>query len=268
MKIDQGRERGREVTMRRKLTRLMLTVATAVSLAVPAGAITFGQLDGNGHPNVGGLIVDDRGELFLICSGTLVTPTVFVTAGHCTTGFDEAWVSFDPQPDPTDVASLHHGMAFTHPQFGAPGSNDPHDVGVVVLDAQVSGITPANLPTANQLGLMSKASLRAATFVTVGYGLARQDKSGGPHSLFDDGQRRVATQSYNTLLKAWLTLSMNPSTGNGGTCFGDSGGPHFLGTTVMAVTNTGDRFCRAQDKTYRLDTPQARSFLSGFVSLP
>jgi trypsin len=254
--------------MSRKLVRVMLAVAIAVAIAVPAGAITFGQLDGNGHPNVGALIVDIDGELFLICSGTLVSPSVFVTAGHCTTGFDEAWVSFDPQPDPTNAAGLHHGMAFTHPQFGAGGNDDPNDVGVVVLDAQATGITPASLPTANQLGLMSKSSLRAATFVTVGYGLARQDKSGGPHSLFDDGQRRVATQSYNSLLKAWLTLSMNPSTGSGGTCFGDSGGPHFLGVTVVAVTNTGDRFCRAQDKTYRLDTPQARSFLSGFVSLP
>jgi secreted trypsin-like serine protease len=67
---------------------------------------------------------------------------------------------------------------------------------------------------------------------------------------------------------------MNPSTGNGGTCFGDSGGPHFLGAgptetrVVVAVTVTGDRYCRATDKTYRLDAPQARSFLDDFVALP
>src|SRR5262249_366919 len=154
------RSRARKgVTMRRKLTRLLLAVAIAVGIAVPAGAITFGQLDGNGHPNVGGLVVDDGGQKFLICSGTLVSPTVFVTAGHCTTGFDEAWVTFDP--DPTNAASLHHGTAYTHPQFASGGANDPNDVGVVVLDDQINGITPASLPTANQLGLMSKSSLRA-----------------------------------------------------------------------------------------------------------
>ena len=38
----------------------------------------------------------------------------------------------------------------------------------------------------------------------------------------------VAVQEALSLNKAWLELSMNPSTGNGGTCFGDSGGPHFL----------------------------------------
>lgn len=67
---------------------------------------------------------------------------------------------------------------------------------------------------------------------------------------------------------------MNPSTGNGGTCYGDSGGPHFLGagssetTTIVSITVTGDRFCRATDKTYRLDTASALSFLSEFVSIP
>jgi hypothetical protein len=57
-------------------------------------------------------------------------------------------------------------------------------------------------------------------------------------------------------------------------CYGDSGGPHFLGgknvanPTIVSVTVTGDRYCRSTDKTYRLDTPNARDFLDGFVTLP
>ena len=68
----------------------------------------------------------------------------------------------------------------------------------------------------------------------------------------------------------WLNLSMNPSTGNGGTCYGDSGGPHFLGTSqvVVAITVTGDAPCRATDVDYRTDTPSARAFLATYVSLP
>jgi hypothetical protein len=63
---------------------------------------------------------------------------------------------------------------------------------------------------------------------------------------------------------------MNPSTGNGGTCYGDSGGPHFLGDsdTVVSLTVTGDAWCRATDVTYRLDTESARAYLSEFVDLP
>jgi len=67
---------------------------------------------------------------------------------------------------------------------------------------------------------------------------------------------------------------MNPSLGDGGTCYGDSGGPNFLGagTTesdiVAAITITGDFMCRATNVDYRLDTPSARAFLQQFVALP
>ena len=63
---------------------------------------------------------------------------------------------------------------------------------------------------------------------------------------------------------------MNPATGDGGTCYGDSGGPNFLGDTnlLAATTITGDFMCRATNVTYRLDTASARSFLGQFVTLP
>jgi len=67
---------------------------------------------------------------------------------------------------------------------------------------------------------------------------------------------------------------MNPSLGDGGTCYGDSGGPNFLGagTTetdiVAAITITGDFMCRATNVDYRLDTTSARTFLQQFVALP
>ena len=63
---------------------------------------------------------------------------------------------------------------------------------------------------------------------------------------------------------------MNPATGDGGTCYGDSGGPNFLGMTqiVAAITITGDMVCRATNVTYRLDTESARTFLAQYVTLP
>jgi hypothetical protein len=71
-----------------------------------------------------------------------------------------------------------------------------------------------------------------------------------------------------------MTLSMNVSTGDGGTCYGDSGGPHFLGAgadetdVVASITVTGDAVCKATDKTYRMDTDSARDYLEAFVDLP
>jgi hypothetical protein len=117
-------------------------------------------------------------------------------------------------------------------------------------------------------GLKRSGEIRRATFTAVGYGTVREDKTTGPHALFFDGIRRYALQSYLSLQSAWLTLSMQPSTGDGGTCFGDSGGPHFLGgktsNLIVSLTVTGDAMCRATDKTYRLDTPWVREFLEGF----
>jgi len=83
---------------------------------------------------------------------------------------------------------------------------------------------------------------------------------------------RLDAPFRDAVLPAWLNLAENPSIGSGGTCFGDSGGPHFLGgvesNLEVALTVTGDAVCRATDKDYRLDTPTARDFLSGFVTLP
>ena len=65
-----------------------------------------------------------------------------------------------------------------------------------------------------------------------------------------------------SLENAWLNLSMNQARGNGGTCYGDSGGPHFLGNLLVAITAVGDTQCKATDSAYRIDTPTAHNFLA------
>jgi hypothetical protein len=259
---------------------LATLVGTLALAAAPAGAITFGKPDGNLHPNVGALLADWDDEspgLDIICSGTLIGPRVFLTASHCTAflesediGPHQVWVTFAPSydEDSTSTAGLLRGRYHTHPRFGSTGANNTFDIATVVLDAN-PGRTPAQLP---ELGLLSRlrasGSIYAQTFTAVGYGTVRDVKTGGPHAFSFDGIRRYALQSFLSLQKAWLTLNMNPSTGNAGTCFGDSGGPHFLGgvssNLIVSTTITGDAMCRATDKTYRLDTPWARDFLEQF----
>lgn len=262
--------------MRVRTFGLILTLLGAMLfLAAPAGAITMGQNDGDLHPNVGALIAeyDTPGVKDLLCTGTLISPTVFLTASHCTEFLpsvgvdpDEVWVTFDSSYD--SGSTLIGGTYFTHPQYG--DSPDTHDIAVVVLDHAVA-LTPAALPRLNELGIrLGNKSLRRQRFTAVGYGTARDIKTGGPNAFYFDGARRFATQSFHTLGKIWLRLNMNPSTGSGGTCYGDSGGPHFLGNTnkIVSITITGDTACRATDVTYRLDTRSARAFMGDFVTLP
>ena len=149
-----------------------------------------------------------------------------------------------------------------------PAGVDLHDIAVVLLYEPVSGIDPARLAGAGYLD-ERKSILRSERFVAVGYGQVRDTKREGPNALMPSGGvRRFAEQSFLSLQRAWLNLSMNPSTGSGGTCFGDSGGPHFHRGVLVSITILGDSVCRATDKTYRVDSASARAFLDDFVDLP
>jgi len=263
--------------MRRAALALITLLATSLLLADRTDAIVNGTLDGNTHPEVGALIAEFRasGGKDVLCSGTLIAPKVFLTAGHCTTflasrGITDVWVTFDSAF--TSGSPLIHGSYVTNPEYGFSGQggmSDPHDQAVVLLDKAARGLTPARLPTENML---EGIDLESQTFTAVGYGTVRVDKTGGPNAFFFDSTRRYATQSFLSLEPAWLNLSENPSTDSGGTCYGDSGGPHFLGgvnsNLEVSLTVTGDAVCRATDKTYRLDTPPARDFLRRFVAVP
>ena len=162
------------------------------------------------------------------------------------------------------------GTRHMNPLFASGGANNTFDVAVFVLDTAQT-IEPASLPAA---GMLSSKAAKSSRYTAVGYGTVRDSKRGGQHALALGTRRKFVTQTVNSVTKSWVTFSMNPSTGNGGTCYGDSGGPHFLGAgatetdIVVAVTVTGDVWCRATDKAYRLDTPSARAFLGQFVTLP
>jgi hypothetical protein len=163
------------------------------------------------------------------------------------------------------LRETYSGTFYADPLYNQ-STSDPHDLAVVVFDKAVKGITPAQLPAADSLSTLSGSQ----TFTSVGYGAYEVTKGPGGHQYLYDDVRGVATGTLNTTTKAWLKISMNPSHGDGGTCYGDSGGPNFLGTTniLAATTITGDSVCRSTNVDYRLDTAAARAFLGQFVTLP
>lgn len=272
--------------MRRRLTALLAAAMLVTAFATPTSAIVYGQRDDGGdplYPNVGALVTEyDPYGWIQVCSGTLIAEDLYLTAAHCVIGFspeDPAWagtfyVSFaqnwlanDEPVEPIKVTGVH-----AHPDAFCCGANDWFDMAVLELDPEntvTPNLTPATLPAANLLGEMTNAELRSTTFTAVGYGAVRESRKQAWQGLLDpEGWRSYGHQSALSLTKAWLTLSMNQATGDQGTCFGDSGGPHFLGDTVVSITVTGDMWCKATDKTYRLDTPAARAFLGQFLGLP
>jgi V8-like Glu-specific endopeptidase len=249
--------------MRRVLVAAALLLAVLLP-AAPASAITNGTADGGAHPSVGGLVSPTQYSdgTWIYCSGTLIAPTVFLTAAHCAEG-DRVRVTFDTAYQKGD--KVYKGTFHGDPAFNQRTS-DPHDIAVVVLDQAVTGITPAKLPAAGSLSGLSKDQ----KFTSVGYGAYEVTNGPGGHQYLYNDVRMVATGTLNSINKAWLRISMNPSTGNGGTCYGDSGGPNFLGDTnvIAATTITGDAVCRSTNVDYRLDTAAARAFLASYVKLP
>jgi secreted trypsin-like serine protease len=143
------RQTGRSSLARIIRVALLAAVAASLALASPAGAITFGSADGDGHPNVGGLVAAKAYSdgTWIYCSGTLISPTVFLTAAHCAEG-DRVRVTFSSayqDGDKTYAGTWHADPAYNQSQ------SDPHDIAVVVLDRAVKGIAPAKLPRADSL---------------------------------------------------------------------------------------------------------------------
>jgi Trypsin len=243
----------------------LAALLVALVSAAPAAAVTNGAPDGQRHPNVGGLVSPTQYSdgTWLYCSGTLISPTVFLTAAHCGEEGERVGVTFDSAYQAGD--KVYYGTFHADPLYGQR-QNDPHDIAVVVFDKPVRGITPAKLPTAGSLSNLSGSQ----KFTSVGYGAYEVTNSPGGHQYLYNDVRMVATGTLNSINASWLRISMNPSTGDGGTCYGDSGGPNFLGATdvIAATTITGDAVCRSTNVDYRLDTQSARSFLSRYVALP
>jgi hypothetical protein len=251
----------------------------AVSLipAAPAGAIIGATPDGAGHPYVGGIDARPAGAPIFTASGVLISPTVVLTVGHGTRRFEQAGltqarVTFDPVA--SDSGTWYTGTIHTNPAYNPASAKDPGDLGVIVFDTPVPGVTPASLPTAGQLDQLGAPGLSQASINLVAYGISRflggQDGGGRPRPDFTStGTRMLAQQTFTSLTPAWLRLRMN---GGAEVCTGDSGSPSLIGNVVAGITvgesSLSGGQCQSQVWDMRVDTPSARAFLGQYVALP
>ncbi len=252
---------------------VMIIAGLVAGTVSPASAITHGSVDHADHPEVGALIGDkpERDGTWAYCTGTLISPTVFLTAAHCGhEGQKTARVSFAGHYQAGN--KLYTGRYVPDPRY--TGKSELHDMAVVVFSDPVPGITPATLPSLGLLDrLEAEGTLETARFTPVGYGSVDPTKKAHGWRFHYTDTRSQTSISFKRLRGRWLELSPNPSREEGGTCYGDSGGPNYLGGSdsklLVATTISGvDDACRFTNLDYRLDTPSARKFLGEYVALP
>ncbi|KQT89288.1 pterin-4-alpha-carbinolamine dehydratase [Marmoricola sp. Leaf446] len=276
---------------RHLLAAFAAALVAPLALAAPASASTGGTPDGERHPNVGLLVsYTDTGRYR--CSGTLVSPTVVLTAAHCTDGVDgKVAIDFDsviaeappsPLPVAADVdagytqtelekAGYLSGTPSTHPDYS--DFTDPrnwNDVGVVVLDRPVSGIAPASIAGLGTLDRIKTSDLSKTLFTAVGYGTEVRKPDNGPQKPQPMSYpliRRYVDMPGQKLTPQILQTNGNPNDnkGTGGTCFGDSGGPVFYQGRIVAVTSYGyTDNCRYLGGYQRVDITAAQDWLATF----
>ncbi len=274
--------------MRTRFFVAALALLISLGLAAPATAST-----GARHPAVGLILFYDPDGRFR-CSAALVSPTVLLTAAHCTSGtvgktlvtFDSVIAEEPPAPFPAaadpeagytaaEIADAGYlsGTAHTHPEYSDFTDIDNwNDVGVIVLDEPVTDIAPMPIADEGTLDTIAKKNLRKTLFTAVGYGTEVRKPESGPQKPTPMSYpliRRYVEMPGQKLTPQVLQTNGNDKDpfGTGGTCFGDSGGPLLYEGEIVAVTSYGyTANCRYLGGYQRVEIEVVQGWLAGFLN--
>jgi hypothetical protein len=259
--------------MRRTLALICAAIASLL-LAAPAQTITGNFVEDFEHEYVGLVVFyDESGNPSHRCSGSLISPTLFLTAGHCTVGVTEAQIWFEQEVTTALGYPLTGGYTGTAYTFGEPFATFPdiQDVGLVVLDKPVPKRVVDEYASLAAAGFLDEAAAnepkQGVTFTISGYGL--QDVKPVAIAV---RERLMATSQLVNLESALtdgfnLQTTASPGGGRGGTCSGDSGGPFLYGTTdiIVAINSFGlNATCAGLDFSYRIDRQEVLDWILSF----
>lgn len=275
--------------MKRIAITLMLSLGLTITIPASSAAITDGTLDGTGHPEVVLLLMEVGGAPAFRCSGTLLSATVLLTAGHCTNAFpDDPYTGMRVFIESDVQAGI--GTTNNYP-FAGPNAIEAvdwaahplyedalffvHDVGIVILEEPGLVLSRyGTLPTVNQFdAFKTHRGQNDVWFTSVGYGLQQSFPTQASFLANNSRTRYVAYPSLIQINVPGFTgdfsmlLSNNANTG--GTCFGDSGGPNFLrDTTVVAgITSFGiNGNCAGTGGVFRTDRQDVLNFIDSYLN--
>jgi hypothetical protein len=274
--------------MKKVVIAWVLSLVLVLSVVGVASAITDGELDGDGHPMVVLLVMDVEGEPMYRCSGTLLSPTVVLTAGHCASNYPDPEYTGIRIFTESDVQNGDNNYPYcgkrdkncveaaewhAHPDY----PNAPfyyNDVGVVVLKKPVKKMQEFGLlPEVDQLDILaSQVNKPDITFTSVGYGV---QESFPDAAAWKENNVKIRMVAYPKLIQINVpgftgdfSLLLSNNTATGGTCYGDSGGPNFLydSLVVAGVTSFGlNPTCGGTGGVFRMDRQNVLDFVEPFL---
>lgn len=266
---------------RRKFAVLSITLILLLAVVIPVAAVKFGEPDGDGHPYVGLMVFDVDGSPSHRCSGTLLSPTVMLTAGHCTVDTSGGRVWFEPDVESGipgngypfgGGTSIEFAEIHTHPDY-VDEAFYLFDAGIAILDEPV---ILSEYGTLADIGLLDELATKRGrqnqSFKVVGYGLQSVVPTLSADRVRYRGEVKLVDVKGTAGIPAGIAASFtnNPGKGNGsgGTCFGDSGGPIFHGdSNVIAAVNSYvlNLNCVGIGGGYRVDTVDDQAFINQFL---
>jgi trypsin len=275
----------------------LFAFAALLAATTPALAITGDWIEDTVHPYVGLVVFyNAQGGFIWRCSGSLISPTKLVTAGHCADTAEgaasarvyfqqDAGANFNPVTgkDPITgypeecaagtlgtlcaTSSSIHNYGFAN----FAGFPNTHDVGVVILDQPITLPKYGLLPQAGALDNLAARGAKNTLFTVSGYGLTLRVNVHTKLSNVSFRERLMASSSLVNLGSSYTDGYNVQTQGNGnnrgGTCSGDSGGPVFLGGSnsnlIVAVTSFGlNELCRGTDYGYRIDRQEVLDWIN------
>jgi hypothetical protein len=219
---------------RRRVARAIAACALALAGVVGAEPTVVMPriLNGSptsGFPEVGVVGIRQQSGRIATCSGTLIAPTVVLTAAHCLVEATEAAAVFFPEQGPR--LEMESDRFVVHPEYqGRPFA----DIGLVFLTSPAGAILPASLPVLRPRGRRGDI---------VGFGTDGADttieKRAGTVKLMRHCPRRARPRVGLRRRELASSLCWKPKAGGNDTCVGDSGGPLFVDGVVAGVHSAG-----------------------------